>query len=710
MYGGIDQLVDTYKGNPQPLQKQVQEAQQKQPPGKVPPDLEEALALQEIAELRQGAQNQQAMQAGGAQSSVVDKLKQMLGGVQAQAQMAQGAPAQQAPQGRPMMQGPQGRPMMQAPQGRPMMQAPQRPVMAARGGSIAQLMSNLGRHYAGGGIIAFNGEEDSDVKDEGGLTPEEAKEILRRLKQRTDMRPEKMDVTDIDFTSIPGFVAGNRFQQELDKVNRKPPTLTAQQMEALVKPAPREEPPREPYSGPQQNTLQEQGAAWVARKQAAREAKAREEAESDSRRAGLISQIPTGGQKAPESTGRMPGEVERNITNTMAALPGASVAKGSAGGLRGLLGLLSGASDRKEKQAEEPEEKPKAKPSPTDPNFRRQTDPRMLGVPATPPDEPRTAPAPTASAPRPTAASAEAGAPAAVASKLDPNSLRGLTEDYIRGEFKLSPEAERDKAVEWSKKTMGLDALLAEKERRASDREAMIKEIQGNRTPTWIKAFQSAGKADPREGIGGLLATVGGANVSAREAYENQDLKYQAELAQLRDVITDAKISGNKELVKEGMAAYKEVDARRRAAATNATSLVKTDEDKEMRKQLARDAAAGRKQTADLALEEKKRQFNENQQRLIREKDVERANKIEAAISKRAGMIDMQLQNPKIKPEDEAALLAKRNAIVKQVMREYPSVKPEKPTESQFLAAARAANPGVSDAELKAYYKQTYGT
>jgi hypothetical protein len=682
MYGGIDQLVDTYKGNPQPLQKKVQEAQQKQPPGKVPPDLEEALALQEIAELKQGAQNQQAMQAGGAQQSVVDKLKQMLGGVQAQGQVAQGAPAQG------------------------------QPVMAARGGSIAQLMSNLGRHYAGGGIIAFNGEEDSDVKDEGGLTPEEAKEILRRLKQRTDMRPEKMDVTDIDFTSIPGFVAGNRFQQELDKVNRKPPTLTAQQMEALVKPAPREEPPREPYSGPQQNTLQEQGAAWVARKQAAREAKAREEAESDSRRAGLISQIPTGGQKAPESTGRMPGEVERNITNTMAALPGASVAKGSAGGLRGLLGLLSGASDRKEKQAEEPEEKPRTRPSSIDPNFRRQTDPRMLGVPATPPDEPRTTPAPTASAPRPTAASAEAGAPAAAvaASKLDPNSLRGLTEDYIRGEFKLSPEAERDKAVEWSKKTLGLEGLLAEKERRANEREAMIKEIQGNRTPTWIKAFQAAGKADPRDGIGSLLATVGGANISAREAYENQDLKYQAELAQLRDVITDAKISGNKELVKEGMAAYKEVDARRRAAATNATSLVKTDEDTAMRKQLARDAAAGRKQTADLALEEKKRQFNENQQRLIREKDVERANKIEAAIAKRAGMIDLQLQNSKLKPEDEAALLARRNAIVKQVMQEYPSVKPEKPTESQFLAAARAANPGVSDAELKAYYKQNYGT
>ena len=160
MYGGIDQLVDTYKGNPQPLAQKVQKAQQSQPPGEVPPDLEEALALQEIAELRQGAQNQQAMQAGGAQQSVVDKLKQMLGGMQQQAQMAQ-AP-QQPSQGQP--------------------------VMAARGGSIDQLMSNLGRHYAGGGIVAFsnggNLPSSGEFSGFSGPTPEqEAKDEIRAAEQ-----------------------------------------------------------------------------------------------------------------------------------------------------------------------------------------------------------------------------------------------------------------------------------------------------------------------------------------------------------------------------------------------------------------------------------------------------------------------------------------------------------------------------------------------
>ena len=114
--------------------------------------------------------------------------------------------------------------------------------------------------------------------------------------------------------------------------------------------------------------------------------------------------------------------------------------------------------------------------------------------------------------------------------------------------------------------------------------------------------------------------------------------------------------------------------------------------------------------TMALALEEKKRQFNETELRKIREKDVDRAAKIETAIAKRTAMIDMQLQNPKLKPEEETALLAKRNDIVKRVQAEYPPIKPEKPSEGQFLAAARAANPGVSDADLKAYYKQNYGT
>jgi hypothetical protein len=140
---GIDQLVNAYKGNPAPLQAKVQQAQQGQPPGAIPPDLEEAIALQKITELRNSAQSQQAMQAGGAQPSVVEKLRQMLG-----AEQRQQAQPPQMPQQMP--QGPQGMPP-QAPQG-----APQ---------GVDALPSNVGQQYADGGIIG-----NVHHFDEGGKT------------------------------------------------------------------------------------------------------------------------------------------------------------------------------------------------------------------------------------------------------------------------------------------------------------------------------------------------------------------------------------------------------------------------------------------------------------------------------------------------------------------------------------------------------------
>jgi len=201
MNGGIDQLVDTYKGNPQPLQAKVQKAQQGQPPGEIPPDLEEAMALQKIAELRNSAQSQQAMQAGGAQQSVVEKLRQMLGGMQQQAQMA--------PQ------------MAQAPQ-QGQMQG--QPVMAAGGGSIDQLMSNLGQYYAGGGIVAFNG------KDQSKVPTEEELEAQRKADR------EKIDALARTLGQTGGEYAGKSMAALADITSLIPRGLAGAADTALIRP------------------------------------------------------------------------------------------------------------------------------------------------------------------------------------------------------------------------------------------------------------------------------------------------------------------------------------------------------------------------------------------------------------------------------------------------------------------------------------------
>jgi hypothetical protein len=565
MNGGIDQLVDTYKGNPQPLQAKVQKAQQGQPPGEIPPDLEEAMALQKIAELRNSMGNQQAMQAGGAQPSVVDKLRQMLAGNQAQAQMAQ------APQGGPP----------QMPQGQP--------VMAARGGSIDQLMSNLGRHYAGGGIIAFNGTTESKVEDE-------------------DKKPLRY------------------------------------------------------------YPLSEQGADYVARKQAAREAKAKEEAEAEARRQALVSQIPTGGQEAPASTGPMPSELERRVSNTLAAMPGASVSKAFSGsGIRALMGLLGIAGDREEKS-------PVAATPPA--NIRSQLNAADAAQFAEKPT-PKLPAAPTANVP-PTANVNAPAAPAKPAAEtMDP--MEKAIRNSIMKTMAQDPDAVRRKAIEDNQRDMGLDALLKPAQDRAAAREARIKEIQGSRQPLWIDALMSAGKPT-RGGIAGVLQNMAVGTISGKQNYEAEDLKFLDELNKLNSEIDKARIEGRYKDVAAGKEAVKDLISEKKQSEASGTSLLNKQAQIEATKQTAKDALAGRNQTASiqaqnvaLAREERTRQFNEEQLRKLRQNDVDLANKIEAAIAKRTGQIDMQLQGAKLKPEEEAALLARRNAIVKQVRAEYPS-------------------------------------
>jgi len=528
---GIEQLVDAFMGNPAPLEAKVKKDQQGQPPGAIPPDLEEAMALQKITEIRNGAQNQQAMQAGGAQPSVVEKLRQMLAADQRQQgqppqmpQMAQGMPEQQGQP--PMPQGPQGGPPQppqgQPPQGQP--PAPQgQPVMAASGGSIADLISNLGRHYNGGGIVAFNGEDESKVEDE---------DIKKKLEQYT---------------------------------------------------------------------LQQQGADYVARKQAARLA----EAEDEIRRQALISQIPTGGQQAPASTGRMPGEAERNISNAMAAMPGASAAKGFSGGVRGLLAALSGMGDRERAPASEASSASTAAYSdPEVEKLKRLAAARAQTGQSTNPDlVPRkriTGASPDDASPAGSGAGRPSvGGPAAPAAALDPNSLRALIEANIRKELGKDEDEEWRKGSKRYEDFVGIDKLLQPREARIAEREAMLKKLQGERTPTWVEALSAAGKP-VRGGLGTLLNQMGSAAESTRKGYSAEDLKFFDEIGAMRDEVAKLKLEGKYKAAAAGEAAIKDAIADKRQAEQSGTSLIATDERTATSKQIAADNAAARVEAAKL--------------------------------------------------------------------------------------------------------------
>ena len=96
-------------------------------------------------------------------------------------------------------------------------------------------------------------------------------------------------------------------------------------------------------------------------------------------------------------------------------------------------------------------------------------------------------------------------------------------------------------------------------------------------------------------------------------------------------------------------------------------------------------------------------------------KDWEHEKLVQQTIKDRAGLLLTRLQSGNLKPEEEAKLNAKLKKITDQVRAEYPTPGAKagaggaKPTLEQFLGAARAKNPGVSDADLKAYYNENYG-
>lgn len=186
-------IASLFQGNPAALQQRVQKEQQAKPG--LPPDLTELMALQILTEENDAAQRQAAMnqlqQAGGANMPTVAQTLQERAKQALQARMMQAQQqAQQPPQPQPIPTAPPA----DQPEASPEMLQQLAALQAQGKGGLDQLPANVG-NYAGGGIIAFNGEERSDVPDEK-LTPEEAQDILERMRARTMPQAEPSEDRD----------------------------------------------------------------------------------------------------------------------------------------------------------------------------------------------------------------------------------------------------------------------------------------------------------------------------------------------------------------------------------------------------------------------------------------------------------------------------------------------------------------------------------
>jgi len=138
-------IAAAYQGNPQPLQQKVQK--QGAGPQGLPNDLVDALALQMVLQQQTAAKNQLAMQQGGQKPDIVSQLRdQAVGNARSDIQQKLGAQAQQAQQ----QQG---------------LQALAQQGGAPQSGGVDHLPSGVGQHLAGGGIVAFSGEDEDQVVD-----------------------------------------------------------------------------------------------------------------------------------------------------------------------------------------------------------------------------------------------------------------------------------------------------------------------------------------------------------------------------------------------------------------------------------------------------------------------------------------------------------------------------------------------------------------
>ena len=153
-------------------------------------------------------------------------------------------------------------------------------------------------------------------------------------------------------------------------------------------------------------------------------------------------------------------------------------------------------------------------------------------------------------------------------------------------------------AAERNRATVGLDALLKEKEDRIAATEALLQKQQTGRLPLWVTQLQEFSRANPRAGLGAQLGLSGAGAEKTRAEYQAEDRAFNAEINKLRDSVLQAKIEGRYKDAAAGEAAIKDLTANRRQAESSGASLLNTKAQIAATKQTAKDALEGRLLTA----------------------------------------------------------------------------------------------------------------
>lgn len=512
------------------------------------------LALGELNRRKQVEQSAQKPEAP--QGTVKDKIEgeaglmalkkqamdQMRLGALRQQQMAQGQAAQTA-------MTPQA-----VPAGAPEPQM-QEEVEMADGGIATINVPDFATSYGSGGIVAFADEglvrgennEPMTATERKRKAQEAAKDFLMRQyeesKAKQDAQPKErsgVGLPDVampeqpDFVTIPGFEAGTVFSDAMRRAQNRPAQPTPQQIEANVA------------------------------------------------RPSMADQIPGQKYTAPAPTGIMPGEFERNVMNTMSALPGASVMRAAPTGIRALAPYISALTGVQEPTSEVERGRPTMandprliSPQNVEPEVERgrptmANDPRLVGIAAAAANQMERQ---RGNAGRATSLNrtdvSQSAQPAQVAQPAQPAGLNFLQmlADQATGKGQNTYEQAMAAAAQkdpYLNKQPGeiMDQYIKRMEQRQAGEEARQKELEQDRTRSALwRSLIAAGEASRgTRGIGALMAGFGktaGEELEAGRVREESQMKARREfednVAKMRQEIENARIARSQGRFKDAL-------------------------------------------------------------------------------------------------------------------------------------------------------------
>jgi hypothetical protein len=465
--------------------------------------------------------------------------------------------------------------------------------MAAHGGSINQLMSNLGRNYDGGGIVAFApGGEIKLGTDFASFLQKMGTDYVEYANSPPEVKANLKEM--YAETKAAGPTAGQTASAAAKAVPTAAATAAAEEASLLRRLS-------EGTGKMAGKVLRRAGPAGLALEAASKfgDYKLKSDDDIDTSASGTIDDLKKGELgRAAKGLGMGLGELGADLGSSVAntldyIVPGKAPVSSAYDKLLRDSGLFKdnvSAPAKQEATAVDAETEKLKRLAAARAQTGQNTNPALRPKPPVAAVKPSGPPGPA----KPVVAKPEVEAPEPV------NKLREAIEANIFKNLNKDEGAEFQKNAQRYKDYVGIDKLLEPKNARIAEREGMLKKIQGERLPDWVEGLDRASKPIVSGGIGTMLNNLGSGMADKRKANSAEDLKFFDQIDAMKDEVLKLTIEGNYKAAAAGEAAIKAAIDSKEKSEHSGTSLLNVDEQTAQRREKAKEDARVRLEQAKL--------------------------------------------------------------------------------------------------------------